>query len=83
MNARLYFGAKMVSFCIIHIGNREIFLKHPPESQLIILHVCVFSYLHNICEKLVRTRAGMISYSQKCDAWASPNISIWIFAVLS
>ena len=28
MNVRLYFGAKMVSFCIIHIGNRKIFLKH-------------------------------------------------------
>ena len=36
----------MVTFCIIHIGNRNIFLKHhpPPESQLILLHVSVFSY---------------------------------------
>ena len=48
MNVRLYFGAKMVHFCIIHIGNRKIFLKHhsppPPEFQLILLHVSVFSY---------------------------------------
>ena len=28
MNVRLYFGAKMVTFCIIHIGNRKLFLKH-------------------------------------------------------
>ena len=41
-----YFGAKMVTFCIIHIGNRKIFLKHhpSPEFQLILLHVSVFSY---------------------------------------
>ena len=25
----------------------------------------------------------MISHSPKCDVWASPNISIWIFGVLS
>ena len=30
MNLRLYFGAKVVTFCIIHIGNRKIFLKHHP-----------------------------------------------------
>ena len=37
--------AKMVTFCIIHIGNRKVFLKHhPPESHLILLHVSVFSY---------------------------------------
>ena len=29
-NVRLYFGAKMVTFCIIHIGNSKIFLKHHP-----------------------------------------------------
>ena len=28
MNVRLYFGAKVITFCIIHIGNRKIFLKH-------------------------------------------------------
>ena len=46
INVQLYFGAKMVTFCIIHIGNRKIFLKHhsPPESQLTLLHVSVFSY---------------------------------------
>ena len=35
MNVRLYYGAKMVTFCIIHIGNRKIFLKHhsPPSSN--------------------------------------------------
>ena len=29
------FGAKMITFCIIHIGNRKIFLKHhsPPSSN--------------------------------------------------
>ena len=27
MNVLLYFGAKMVTFCIIHIGNRKIFFK--------------------------------------------------------
>ena len=77
MNVRLYFGAKMVTFCIIHIGNRKIFLCS---------HI-----LHNICEKLAGTRGGggggggggMISYSSKSDDWASPNISIRIFGVLS
>ena len=46
VNVRIYFGARMVTFCIIHIGNRKIFLKHhpPPEPQLILLHVSVFSY---------------------------------------
>ena len=35
INVRLYFGAKMVTFCIIHIGNRKIFLKHhsPPSPN--------------------------------------------------
>ena len=27
----LYFGAKMVTLCIIHIGKRKIFLKHHPH----------------------------------------------------
>ena len=26
---------------------------------------------------------GMIPHRPKCDVWASPNISIWIFGVLS
>ena len=46
INVRLYFGAKVVTFCIIHIGNRKIFSKYhlpPPESQLTLLHVGVFS----------------------------------------
>ena len=30
INVQLYFGAKMVTFCIIHIGNIKIFLKHHP-----------------------------------------------------
>ena len=36
-------------------------------------------------EKLAGTRGGggMISHSPKCDVWASPIISIWIFGVLS
>ena len=34
MNVRLYFGAKMVIFCIIHIGNRKIFLKHHPPPRV-------------------------------------------------
>ena len=35
VNVRLYFGAKMVTFCIIDIGNRKIFLKHhsPPSPN--------------------------------------------------
>ena len=35
INVRLYFAAKMVTFCIIHIGNRKIFLKHhsPPSPN--------------------------------------------------
>ena len=35
MNVRLYFGAKFVTFCNIHIGNRKIFLKHycPPHPH--------------------------------------------------
>ena len=32
MNVQLYFGAKMVTFCIIHKGNRKIFLKHHPPQ---------------------------------------------------
>ena len=35
-NVRLYFRAKMVTLCIIYIGNRKIFLKHhspPPNLQ--------------------------------------------------
>ena len=45
INVLLYFWAKMVTFCIIHIGNRKIFSKHHfPESQLILLHVSVVSY---------------------------------------
>ena len=66
----------MVTFCIIHMGNRKIFLKHhSPEFQLILLHVSVFSYfLHNICEKLVGTPGGggggMMSNSPKCYVWA-------------
>ena len=28
MNVQLYFGAKMVTLRIIHIGSRKIFLKH-------------------------------------------------------
>ena len=36
MNVRLYFGAEMITFCIIHIGNRKIFLKHhsPPPMNV-------------------------------------------------
>ena len=69
------FWAKMVTFCIIHIGNRK--------SQLILSHKCSH-ILHNICEKLVGTPGwGIISHSPKCDVYARPNISIWIFGVLS
>ena len=61
MNARLYLGSKMVTFCIAHIGNRKTCLKHHyPESQLVLLHVSMFCshILNNICEKLVGTRGG-------------------------
>ena len=82
----------MVTFCIIHIGNRKIFLIHhspppPPPPRVptnpfarVFVHI-----LHNTCEKLVGTRGGggMISHNPKCDVWASLNISIWIFGVLS
>ena len=85
MNVRLYFGAKMVTFCVIHMGNRKIFLKyHSSESQLILLHVMSSHILHYICKKLVGTRGGgMISNGSKCDVWVRQNISIWIFGVLS
>ena len=43
MNVWLYFGAKTVTFCIIHIGNRKKTSPPPPESELILLHVSVFS----------------------------------------
>ena len=35
INVRLYFGAELVTFRIIHIGNRKIFLKHhsPPSPN--------------------------------------------------
>ena len=43
INVLLYFGAKMVTFCIIHIGNRKIFLKHPPPPLLVsILWFCIW-----------------------------------------
>ena len=96
LNVRLYFGAKMVTFCTIHIGNRKIFLKHHsppplPQSQLILLHVCVFSYFTWYMWKARWDSrgsggmggGGMISHHPKCDVWASPNISIWVFGVLS
>ena len=46
MTVWLYFGAKMVTFCIIHIGNGKNIFKTSflPEFQLILLHVSVFSY---------------------------------------
>ena len=31
--------------------------------------------LHNICEKLVGTRGGMISHRPKCDVWASRTLA--------
>ena len=37
-------GAKMVTFDLIHIGNRKIFLKYHSIPQLILLHVRVISY---------------------------------------
>ena len=57
----------MVTFCIIHIGNRKIFLKHHPSPPLVPTNP-----LHNICEKLVGTGGGggggeIISHSPKCD----------------
>ena len=61
INVRLHFGAKMVTFCIIHIGNRQIVLKHhsPPEFQLILLHVSVFSIFTIIYAKsLLELKGG-------------------------
>ena len=80
-----FLGAKMVTFCIIHIGNRKIFFKHPPppESQLILLHVSVFSYFTSYMWKASWDSGGLISQSPKCDVWASPIIRIRIFGVHS
>ena len=93
INVRLYFGAKMVTFCIIHIGNRKILLKHHPPPlgnrkillkhhpppQLILLHVSVFSYFTQYMWQASWDSGGGIDIPQpKCDVWASPNISIWI-----
>ena len=54
----------MVTFCIMYIGNRKYFyniIPPPPKSQLILLHVIVFSHFtFNICEKLVGTRGNHI-----------------------
>ena len=66
MNVWLYFGAKMIIFCIIHKGNRNIFLK-----QWIILSVSVLSYLTwYMWKAIVGTRGGGggggISHSPKC-----------------
>ena len=57
MNVRLYFGAKMVTFCIIHIGNRKIFLKHhsPRVPTKPLAPKCVLIF-NNICEQLAGTR---------------------------
>ena len=46
---------------------------------------CVFKVRQYICEKLVGNRGGggMKSHSPKCDVWACPDISIWIFGVFS
>ena len=57
----------MVTFCIIHIGNRKIVLKHhsPLFQTNPFARKCVLICLHNICEKLVGTPRGMISHSPK------------------
>ena len=87
MNVRLYFRAEMVTFCSIQIGNRKIFLKHHPHPRVPtnpFARKCVLIF-YIICEKLVELGAGgggEISHSPKCDIWASPNLSIWIFGVL-
>ena len=59
---RLIFVAKMVTFYIIHIGNRKIFLKHhsPPPPRVStnpFARTCVLIF-YNICEKLVGTPGG-------------------------
>ena len=84
MNVGHYFGAKMVTFCIIQIGNGNIFLKYysPPRVPTNPFARKCTHILHNICEKLVGTRR-MISHSPKCDVSTNPNISIWIFGVVS
>ena len=43
MNVRLYFGAKIVTFCIRHIGNRKILLKH---------HVLAFTVANPECDNV-------------------------------
>ena len=89
INVLLYFGAKMVTFCIIPIGNRKNIFKTssppPPESQLILLDVSVFSYFFTkyMWKSSWDSVGGMISHSPKCDIWASRNKSIWIFGALS
>ena len=87
MNVRLYFVAKMITFCIIHIGNRKNVFKTsspppPPEFQLILLYVSVLSYFTYYMWK-ARWNWGEDIPHPKCDVWASPNISICIFGVLS
>ena len=82
------FGAEMVTFCIIHIGNRKKIRQHSPrvptnpfarKCLLIFYIIYVKSYL-----ELGGGGGGvMISRNPKCDVWASPNISVWIFGVLS
>ena len=56
MKVQLYFGAKMALFCIIHIGNRKIFLKHlsPGDPTNPFARKCVPIFY--ICEKLAGTR---------------------------
>ena len=62
MNVRLIFGAKIVTFCIIHIENRKRFLKnHPPRVPTnSFARKCVLICLQNICEKLVGARGDDI-----------------------
>ena len=53
----------MVTFCIKHIGNRNIFLPPPPpEFQHILSHVCTL-ILHNINASWDSGGGGMIIHS--------------------
>ena len=76
----------MVTFCIILIGNIKISLKHHspqvPTNPFARKFVLIFYIIYVKSYLELGGGGGMISHSPKCDVWASPNISIWIFDVL-
>ena len=82
INARLNFGAKMVTFCIIHIGNRKIFLKHSPPPPWV-----PTSFPHILCTYENTLTCKMISWNSgggggEVGGWCFKNIFLFPLCML-